>query len=87
MARETAEEITGAGGRAIAAPVDIADEDSVRSAIRRRLAEFRRLDVAVNNARRPLRVAGALAAVVAAPVARREEGGDRDHGGEREGDP
>ncbi|MEU6120209.1 glucose 1-dehydrogenase [Streptomyces sp. NPDC047117] len=49
-ARETAEEITRAGGRAIAAPVDIADEDSVRSAIGRTVAEFGRLDVAVNNA-------------------------------------
>ncbi|MFJ3187602.1 SDR family NAD(P)-dependent oxidoreductase [Streptomyces halstedii] len=49
-AHETAEEITGAGGRAIAIRVDIADEDSVRSAISRTVAEFGRLDLAVNNA-------------------------------------
>ncbi len=46
----TAEEIAEAGGRAIAARVDIADEDSVRSAIGRTVAEFGQLDVAVNNA-------------------------------------
>ncbi|NEA14674.1 SDR family NAD(P)-dependent oxidoreductase [Streptomyces halstedii] len=49
-AHETAEKITGAGGRAIAIRVDIADEDSVRSAIGRTVAELGRLDLAVNNA-------------------------------------
>ncbi|MBV7672484.1 glucose 1-dehydrogenase [Streptomyces halstedii] len=49
-AHETAEEITGVGGRAIAIRVDIADEDSVRSAIGRTVAELGRLDLAVNNA-------------------------------------
>ncbi|MFJ3278260.1 SDR family NAD(P)-dependent oxidoreductase [Streptomyces halstedii] len=49
-AQETAEEITGVGGRAIAIRVDIADEDSVRSAIGRTVAELGRLDLAVNNA-------------------------------------
>ncbi|WP_432089929.1 SDR family NAD(P)-dependent oxidoreductase [Streptomyces sp. NRRL F-5630] len=49
-AHETAEKIAGAGGRAIAVRADIADENSVRSAIGRTVAEFGRLDVAVNNA-------------------------------------
>ncbi|MET8554445.1 glucose 1-dehydrogenase [Streptomyces sp. NPDC004959] len=49
-ARETAEKIAGAGGRAIAVRADIADENSVRSAIGRTVAEFGRLNVAVNNA-------------------------------------
>ncbi|WP_435195190.1 SDR family NAD(P)-dependent oxidoreductase [Streptomyces sp. NRRL F-5630] len=49
-AHETAEKIAGAGGRAIAVRADIADENSVRSAIGRTVAEFGRLNVAVNNA-------------------------------------
>ncbi|MFJ5590128.1 SDR family NAD(P)-dependent oxidoreductase [Streptomyces noursei] len=49
-AHETAEAITAAGGRTIAVPVDIADEDSVHSAIRTTVTAFGQLDLAVNNA-------------------------------------
>lgn len=49
-AHETAEAITAAGGRAIAVTVDIADEDSVRSAIHRTVTAFGRLDLTINNA-------------------------------------
>lgn len=49
-AQQTAAAITAEGGRALAVPVDIADEDSVRSAVGRAAAEFGRLDLAVNNA-------------------------------------
>ena len=49
-AAETTELIRKNGGEALAITVDIADEDSVRSAIERTVAEFGGLDFAVNNA-------------------------------------
>jgi len=49
-AEKTSAAITAAGGTAIAVPVDIANENSVRAAIRRTVAAFGRLDIAVNNA-------------------------------------
>lgn len=49
-ARESVEIITRAGGAAVAIRVDVADEDSVRTAIGRAVRAFGRLDLAVNNA-------------------------------------
>ncbi|MEM7137113.1 MAG: SDR family NAD(P)-dependent oxidoreductase [Myxococcota bacterium] len=43
-------EIEGRGGRASAVPCDVTDEESVRAAVDRVLADFGRLDVAVANA-------------------------------------
>ena len=42
--------IAGAGGRALDAPTDVADEDSVAAAAVRTLEAFGRLDILVNNA-------------------------------------
>jgi citronellol/citronellal dehydrogenase len=47
---ETAEAISTRGGRALAIPTDVRDEDSVRTMIERTVAEFGRLDILVNNA-------------------------------------
>lgn len=49
-ARETAGIITRAGGAAAAVRADVADEDSVRAAVRAATEAFGRLDLAVNNA-------------------------------------
>lgn len=49
-AAETTALIERTGGTALAITVDIADEDSVRSAVERTVAEFGGLDFAVNNA-------------------------------------
>ncbi|BCJ37064.1 short chain dehydrogenase [Actinocatenispora thailandica] len=49
-AAETTDMITSAGGTASAVPVDIADEDSVRAAVRRTVDTLGPLDFAVNNA-------------------------------------
>jgi NAD(P)-dependent dehydrogenase (short-subunit alcohol dehydrogenase family) len=46
----TVEAITAAGGTAIAFQVDVADEDSVRSAVARTVEVFGKLNLAVNNA-------------------------------------
>jgi len=47
---ETAEEIRAAGGRALAVPTDVRDEEAVRRTIERAIEEFGRLDILVNNA-------------------------------------
>ncbi|MGP3942995.1 SDR family NAD(P)-dependent oxidoreductase [Streptomyces sp. 6N106] len=49
-ASETTEMIRADGGEALAVPVDIGDEDSVRAAVERTVAEYGGLDFAVNNA-------------------------------------
>ncbi len=47
---ETAGEIRALGGRALAIPTDVRDEDAIRNSIERTVAEFGRLDILVNNA-------------------------------------
>ncbi|MET0818282.1 MAG: glucose 1-dehydrogenase [Solirubrobacteraceae bacterium] len=49
-ARETVGLIEAAGGRALAVDVDVADEESVRAAVRRVTEVFGGLDFALNNA-------------------------------------
>ena len=45
-----AREIRDAGGRAIAVPTDVTDDDAVRSLVDRAIDEFGSLDILVNNA-------------------------------------
>ncbi len=47
---ETVDAIRAAGGRALAVPADVRDEDAIRNLIERTVAEFGRLDILVNNA-------------------------------------
>jgi len=47
---ETAAEIISAGGRALAVPTDVRDEDAIRNLIERTVSEFGRLDILINNA-------------------------------------
>ncbi len=47
---ETTEEIRALGGRAIAVPTDVRDEEAIRRMIERTIEEFGRLDILVNNA-------------------------------------
>jgi citronellol/citronellal dehydrogenase len=47
---ETATAIRASGGRALAIPTDVRDEDAVRNTIERTVAEFGRIDILVNNA-------------------------------------
>jgi len=42
--------ITAAGGKAAPFPMDVADEDQVKSAIKAALAQFGKIDILVNNA-------------------------------------
>jgi NADP-dependent 3-hydroxy acid dehydrogenase YdfG len=48
--RELAERIAADGGRALAVPTDVADEDSARALIERAKSELGSVDVLVNNA-------------------------------------
>jgi NAD(P)-dependent dehydrogenase (short-subunit alcohol dehydrogenase family) len=47
---KTAVELRNAGGRVLAVPADVTDEDAVRAVVGRCVDEFGRLDFAVNNA-------------------------------------
>ncbi|HEY1494823.1 MAG TPA: SDR family oxidoreductase [Candidatus Solibacter sp.] len=47
---ETADAIRTLGGRALAIPTDVRDEEAIRNLIERTVAEFGRLDILVNNA-------------------------------------
>ena len=49
-ARETVEAIEAAGGRAVARPLDVRDEDAVRDALEATAAEVGALHILVNNA-------------------------------------
>ena len=48
--QQTAAELRNAGGRVLAVPADVTDEDAVRALVDRCVAEFGRLDFAINNA-------------------------------------
>jgi NAD(P)-dependent dehydrogenase (short-subunit alcohol dehydrogenase family) len=48
--QQTLAELRKAGGRALAMPADVTDEDAVRGLVERCVEEFGRLDFAVNNA-------------------------------------
>jgi len=45
-----AQEITQAGGAALAVPMDVANADEIKAGVRRALEHFGRLDILVNNA-------------------------------------
>jgi NAD(P)-dependent dehydrogenase (short-subunit alcohol dehydrogenase family) len=47
---KTAVELRNVGGRVLAVPADVTDEDAVRAVVERCVDEFGRLDFAVNNA-------------------------------------
>ena len=47
---KTAVDLRNAGGRVLAVPADVTDEDAVREVVERCVEEFGRLDFAVNNA-------------------------------------
>jgi 3-oxoacyl-[acyl-carrier protein] reductase len=47
---ELVREITAAGGKAAAFPLDVADEEQVKSAIKSAIAQFEKVDILVNNA-------------------------------------
>ena len=47
---ETVQQITEAGGKAVAIPCDVAEEDQIKTLVERTLAEVGPIDVLVNNA-------------------------------------
>jgi 3-oxoacyl-[acyl-carrier protein] reductase len=47
---EVVQQINAAGGRAAAFPMDVADEDQIKSAFKSALAQFGKIDILVNNA-------------------------------------
>jgi NAD(P)-dependent dehydrogenase (short-subunit alcohol dehydrogenase family) len=48
--QQTAAELRDGGGRVLAVPADVTDEDAVRALVERCVEEFGRLDFAINNA-------------------------------------
>jgi NAD(P)-dependent dehydrogenase (short-subunit alcohol dehydrogenase family) len=48
--QQTATELGKGGGRLLAVPADVTDEDAVRALVERCVTEFGRLDLAINNA-------------------------------------
>jgi 3-oxoacyl-[acyl-carrier protein] reductase len=48
--QEVAGEITAAGGKAAAFPMDVSDEEQIKSAFKAALAQFGKVDILVNNA-------------------------------------
>src|SRR5947209_19209487 len=47
---ELVNEITTAGGKAAAFPLDVADEEQIKSAIKSAITQFGKVDILVNNA-------------------------------------
>jgi len=47
---ELVSEISGAGGKAAAFPLDVADEEQVKSTVKAAIAQFGKIDILVNNA-------------------------------------
>ena len=47
---ELAAAITASGGKAVAFPLDVADEDQVKSAVKAVISQFGKVDILVNNA-------------------------------------
>jgi 3-oxoacyl-[acyl-carrier protein] reductase len=47
---ELVNEVTSAGGKAAAFPVDVADEEQIKSAVKAAIAQFGKIDILVNNA-------------------------------------
>jgi 3-oxoacyl-[acyl-carrier protein] reductase len=47
---ELVNEITAAGGKAAAFPLDVSDEEQIKSAVKAAIAQFGKIDILVNNA-------------------------------------
>jgi 3-oxoacyl-[acyl-carrier protein] reductase len=47
---ELVQEITGKGGKAVAFPMDVADEEQIKSAFKAALAQLGKIDILINNA-------------------------------------
>ena len=47
---ELVAQITGAGGKAAAFPLDVADEEQIKATIKAAIAQFGKIDILVNNA-------------------------------------
>ena len=47
---DTRDEIQAAGGRALAVPTDVRDEEAIRNLVERTVEEFGRVDILINNA-------------------------------------
>jgi len=47
---ELVAEITAAGGKAVAFPLDVADEEQIKAAVKAAIAQFGKIDILVNNA-------------------------------------
>ncbi|SPF47025.1 3-oxoacyl-(acyl-carrier-protein) reductase [Candidatus Sulfotelmatobacter kueseliae] len=47
---ELVSEITAAGGKAAAFPLDVSDEEQIKSAVKAAIAQFGKIDILVNNA-------------------------------------
>src|SRR5579862_3860091 len=47
---ELVNEITASGGKAAAFPLDVGDEEQIKSAVKAAMAQFGKIDVLINNA-------------------------------------